>query len=98
MRPVNVGISHDDDFVVTQFFQVERTVAFTIADPCADRGNHRANFVVVQDLIQPGFLHVDQFAANRENGLKFPVAPLLGRSAGRITFDDEQFRVSRVAV
>src|SRR5256885_8117055 len=41
---------HDDDLVVTELFEVESSFAFTIANARADRGDHRADFVVLQNL------------------------------------------------
>ncbi len=98
VRAVHVGVGHDDDFVIAQLRDVERAFALAVADARADGRDHRADFVVLKNLVEPRFLDVDQFAANRQNRLKFPVASLLRRAAGGITFDDIQFRVHRIAV
>ena len=98
VRTVHIGVRHDDDFVVAQLLDVERAFAFAIADARAHGGDHRANFIVLKHLVQPRLLDVDQLAANRENRLKFPVATLLRRATGGITFDDIQLSVRRITV
>ena len=78
VRPVNVRIGHDNDFVVTKFLDIERAFAFAITNTRADSGNHCSDLGVLQDLVQTGFLDVDKLAANRQDSLKFPIASLLG--------------------
>src|SRR5439155_6935158 len=61
-------------------------------------GDHGADFVVLKNLVEPRLLDVDQFAANWKYGLELPVAALFGGTAGRVTFDNIQLRVRRIAV
>ena len=42
--------------------------------------------------------HVEDLAAERQHGLGRPVARLLGRAAGRVALDDEQFGARRARV
>ena len=45
---------------------------------------HRANFIVLQHLVQAGFLHVDELAANQQQITgTFQSAPLLGGAVWR---------------
>ena len=98
MRAVHVGIGHDDDFVIAQFVEIKRAFTLAVANARADGRDHRADFVVLKNFVEPRFLDVDQFAANRQNRLELPVAALLGRAAGGITFDNVKLRVRRIAV
>ena len=64
VRTVHVGISHDNDFVVPQLFEIKRSFAVAIADAGADSGDHSADFVILEHFVQPGFLDVYEFATN----------------------------------
>ena len=44
------------------------------------------------------FLHVQNLSAQRKDGLEVPVAALFGRTACRVTLDEEYFAGFRVAV
>ena len=59
VRAVHVGVRHDDDFVIAQLFQIERAFALAVADARADGRDHRADFIVLQHLVEPRFFHVD---------------------------------------
>ena len=65
MRTIHVGIGHDDDFVVAQTFEIERPFALAVADARANGRDHRADFVVLKNLVETRLLDVNQFAANR---------------------------------
>ncbi len=54
---VHVGVAHDDDAVVAQPLQVK-----IVADAGAQRGDQRLDLVVVEDLVQPGALGVEDLA------------------------------------
>ena len=91
--PVDVGVGHDDDLVVTALGDVE----VLAADPGAERGDEGADFGRAEHLVEAGALHVQDLAAERQDRLGAAVAALLGRAAGRIALDDEQLRLGRVA-
>jgi len=78
MAAVHVGVGHDDDPVVAEFVEVEAAFIRTGPEAGADGGDHRADFVVVENLVEPRFLDVEQLAANRQHGLELPVAALFG--------------------
>ncbi len=56
MRAIDVRVCHDDDLVVSQFFEVQRII--TTAKTRSDSRNQGADFLVVKHLIQTRFLHV----------------------------------------
>ena len=62
--------------------------------PGPDRGDQRLDLVVLQDLVDPALLDVDDLAAQRQHRLRVAVAGLLRRAACRIALHDEQLRVA----
>ena len=73
MRAIDIRIGHDDDFVVAQLVEVERTgfvtvfvgaesQRLTLVERDTERGNHVLDFLVFQNLVLLGFLHVQDFA------------------------------------
>ena len=46
------------------------------------------DFEILQDFVETGLLHIDQFPSDRQNRLKSSVAPLLGRAPCGIAFHD----------
>ncbi len=91
MRAVDVRVRHDDDLVVARLVRIERAVALVVADAGADGGDHRADFLVREDLVDARLLGVDQLAAQRQDRLEAAVAALLGGTAGGVAFDDVEF-------
>src|SRR6185436_7781909 len=64
-----------------------------LAHAAAKRGSQVGELLVLEHLGKRHPLGVHYFAAERQNRLLGAVAPLLGRSARRIAFDDEQLAV-----
>ena len=100
MRPVHVGVGHDDDLVVTQASQVFGFLLLALfvahGRGGADGRDEIADFLVPKHLIRAGSLDIEDLAAKRQNGLEARIAPLLGRAAGRVALDDEQFGFLRL--
>ena len=94
VRAVHVGVGHDDDAVVPELVDVE----VLGADAAAERGDHRLDFVAAEHLVEARLLDVENLALDRQDGLETPVASLLRRSTGRLTFDDVQLALRRVAL
>ena len=93
MGAVDVGIRHDDDLVVAQLVGVE----LVLADRCAERGDQRADFLAREHLVEARALDIEDLAAQRQDRLVFARAALLGRTACRITLDEEEFGLGRIA-
>ena len=70
--PIDISIGHDDDLAVTDFTEIE-----FIANPAAKGRDHGADFIVVQHLVQAGLLHVEDFAAQGQDGLEGRSRPCL---------------------
>ena len=94
MRPVHVGVRHQDDLVVSQLLYVE----VAEADPRAESGNDRDDVPVLENLVQPRLRDVDALAPERQHRLVATVTPLFRRPAGGIALDEEQLRAGRVAL
>ena len=94
VRAVDVGVRHDDDLVVAQLVRVE----VVPPDAGAERRDQRADLLAGQHLVEARPLDVQDLAAQRQHGLIFAVAALLGRAAGRIALDQEQFGERGVAL
>ncbi len=90
---VDVGVGHDDDLVVAQLVGVE-----LFADAGAERGDQGADLLARQHLVHAHALDVQDLAAQRQNGLEFAVAALLGGAAGGIALDDEDLGLRRIAL
>jgi hypothetical protein len=62
----------------------------SVFDARAEGGDHRADFLVGEDLVEACLLDVDDLAADREDRLEVTVASLLGGAAGRVALDQEE--------
>ena len=94
MGAVDVGVRHDDDLVIAQLVDGE----FVGADAGAERGDQRADLLGRQHLVHARAFDIEDFAAQRQHGLEFAVAALLGAAAGAVALDDEQFGFGRIAL
>ena len=95
VRAVHIGVGHYDYLVVAHLVGLE---IFALAG--ADGRHHRPDFFVAQDfvgLLQDPF-HIQDFALERQDGLKVAVAAHLGGTAGRLALHDVEFRLGRVAL
>ena len=92
MGAVDVGIGHDHDFVVAALGEID-----LFADADADGGDHAADFLVGEHFIFARFVGVDDFAAEREDGLVFAEAAPFGAAAGGIALDEVEFAAGDVA-
>ena len=85
---VHVGVGHQDDLAVAPLGNIVELG--TRRNP--DRLEDVRDFLVLQNLGLAGFLHVEDLAAKRQDGLDIRITPGVGRSAGRVTFDQVQLR------
>ena len=87
MRSIHVGVRHDDDLVVTKLCRIE----IILANSRSQGGDHRCNFRVREHLVVAGLLDIQDLSLDGQNRLGSPVAALLGGTAGRIAFHNEDF-------
>src|SRR5690606_37563894 len=82
---IHIGVSHDDDLMVTQLVQVQRLGILGSSKRNAQRGNDVLDFLVVVDLVLLRLLDIENLSPQWQDCLERPVAPLLGRPTRRIT-------------
>ena len=75
-----------------------RDVEVLGADAAAERRDHRLDFVAAEHLVEARLLDVEDLALDRQDRLEAAVAALLGRAAGRLTFDDVDLAQRRIAL
>ncbi len=78
MGAVDVGVGHDDDLVVAEFFQVK----LLAADAGAEGGDELFDLLGTEDFVEARLFHIHNLAAQGQDGLDGPVTPLFGRTAG----------------
>ena len=93
---VNVGIGHEHDLVVAQLLDIEFLV-----NASTQRGNNRLDLGILEDLIHAGLLHVQDLAAQRQDGLEHGIAAALSGATCRVTLHDVELgnlRILRTAI
>ncbi|KAF5040807.1 hypothetical protein DSECCO2_529550 [anaerobic digester metagenome] len=105
MRAVDVGISHDDDFVIADLAYIEGHITIEIivlshivvaGQAGTDGGNHGLQLVVAKNLVLLCLFDIEHLSPQRQNCLEPSVPALFCRSACRVTLDDEHFTLGRV--
>ena len=93
VRAVDIGVRHDDDFVIARLFDVEFRlfVLPAFADARAERRDHRLDFRVFEHFVEADALHVENLPAQRQNRLRAPIPSLFGGAAGGIALDEIDF-------
>ena len=77
MGSVHIGIGHDNDFMITQFVDVEFT-----ADPRAQRHDQGIELIVAVNFVSPCLFHIEHLTPHGQNRLESGVPPLNGRAGG----------------
>ena len=91
MAPVHVGVGHDHDLVVAGLVGLE-----VGPDTAADRRDDRLDLLAGEHLVQARALDVQDLSADRQDRLRLAEAALLGGSAGRVPFHDEELAARRL--
>ena len=84
--------------MVAELAHIQRLGIFFRADGNAQCGVDVADGFALEGAVFHGFLHVQDLAAERQDGLELAVAALLGRSACGVALHEEELAVGRVAV
>ena len=93
VRAVHIGVRHDHDAAVADFFGVHlRLAGLEAADGRVERGD----FLRGQRLGAVGLFHIQNFSAQGQNRLKGAGAPLLRRAAGRVALHQKQLAFGRI--
>jgi hypothetical protein len=78
MRPVDIGVGHDDHAVVTEFREIE----ILRSDTAAERRDHGLDLFTAQHLVEARLFDVEDLAANGQDRLEPSIAALLCRAPG----------------
>src|SRR4030042_3411062 len=87
MRPIDVGIGHNNDAVITKALYI--VVVFS--NTCAQSRDENTYLFIGQHLIEPSLLHVEDLPFDGKDGLNRSVPTLFGRTTSRITFHNKDF-------
>ncbi len=85
VRAVHVGVRHEDDALVAGRVQVERAPR-----PGPEHLDDRGALGVLEHVGQRRLLHVEDLAADRQQGLELGVAGTLRGTERGVALDDEQ--------
>ena len=96
MRTVHIGIRHDDDLVIAQPGNI-KIIAVTLGKSAAECVDHGLDLCICQNLIDAGFLHVQDLTADRQDRLIHTISRCLGTAARRITLYDEDLTFGRIS-
>ena len=86
MAAVHVGVGHDDDLVITELLHVE-----VFSQASAQSGDDRHELVIAIDLIGTGFLHIQHFPPQRQDGLESGISSLGGGATCGVALHDIDF-------
>ena len=85
MTSVNIGISHNNDLVISSFGDVK----IFPADSCSQCSDQGSNFIIGKHFVKPSFFHIQDLSLWRKKRLVFAVTPLFGRASRRVTLHQE---------
>jgi len=89
VRTIDIGIGHDDNLVVTQFFNIGLFTVILGSDSDTQCGIDVTDFVTFQRFVIHRFLNIQNLTAKRKDCLEHTVTSLLGGTTCRITLDEE---------
>ncbi len=78
--PVHVGVSHNDDFMITQLADIPLGVYAS-----TQGSDESAYLIVVQNLGYALSFYIQNLALQGKNGLNLTISPLLGRTSCRVS-------------
>ncbi len=93
VRAVDVGVGHQNNFVIAQLAGIE----IVLTDARAECGDDGADFFVAEHFVVAGFFDVEDFALERKDRLELAIAAHFRGAAGRFTLDDKQFAAAGIA-
>src|SRR5215831_4740433 len=74
MRPIHIGVSHDDDAVIADLLNIK--IVTTNDSPKSS--DEYLDLLTTEHLFQACLLDIENLPPQREDRLKIPVTPLLG--------------------
>ena len=95
MGAVYIRIRHDDDLVIAKLADI-KIVAISFRKTASERIDHGLDLCIGQDLIDAGFLYVQDLSTDGKDGLIHTVPGGLGRASGGISLYDEDLTQLRL--
>ena len=83
MRTVDIGIRHNDYFVIAQLFNIE-----FVSDTRSERDYYGVELIISVNLVRSCLFDVQHFSPERKNCLEAAVTTLRCGAARRVTLDD----------
>ena len=96
MRTIDIGIRHDDHFVVTDLGEVERFRILFGSEGDSQRREDVTHLFGLEHLMLHRFLDVEDLTAERQDSLVYTVTSGLSGTACRVSLDEEELALSRV--
>ena len=93
MGTVHIGISHDDDLMISEFADIK-----IIMDSCSKRCDHGLNLGIAVYLVETGLLYIENLTSQREDCLGCTVSRGLCGTAGGISLYDINLTIFRILV
>ena len=93
MGAVDIGIGHDDDLVVAELADIK-----VVVDASSEGRDHSLDLFVGIDPVLAGLLHVEDLAAQGQDGLSRAAPGGLGAAACGIALDQEDLAVFGILV
>ena len=93
---IDIGIRHDDYFVVTDLREIEGFRVIFGTEGYAQSGKDVTNLFGLKDFVLHSLLDVEDLTAQREDSLVYSVATCLGCTACGVTLDEEEFALGRI--
>ena len=90
MGTIDIGIGHDDHFVITDLTQVKRLRVLFGTERDTQRGEDITNLFGLEYLMLHRFLHVQDLTAQRQDSLVYAVTTGLSRTACRVSLHEEE--------
>ena len=91
MCTIDIGIGHDDYFMVTNLAQVERFRVIFCSKSDTESGEDITYFLGLEHFVLHSFLDIQDLTAQWKNSLVNAVTSCFSRTACRITLDEEEF-------
>src|SRR5690554_3021070 len=96
MTAIHVGVSHQYNLVVSQFFDVQLLGVILRSNANAQCSVDVLDLLALQHLVWHRFLHVENLSAKGKDRLEHAVTALLGGTTGRVTLHEEQLAQDRI--
>ena len=95
MGTIHVRIRHDHDLVIAKLGDV-KIISIPFGKSAAKSIDHGLDLCVCQNLINGGFLHIQNLTADWQNRLVVTVSGSLRRTAGGISLYNKDFTKGRI--